>query len=90
MPRMEYRRILPAGREGVNFARSEVGRGRSMGRTAGATRGSRWWLAIAAALAISSTGLAQEKRYELTTDDQWAPLAEADPDGEEAQLLEVR
>ena len=90
MPRMESRRILPAGREGVNFARSEVGRGRSMGRTAGATRGSRWWLAIAAALAISSTGLAQEKRYELTTDDQWAPLAEADPDGEEAQLLEVR
>ncbi|MGA0172715.1 MAG: outer membrane protein assembly factor BamD [Phycisphaerales bacterium] len=46
-------------------------------------------LGLAAWLA-GSPAFGQEKRYELTTDDQWAPLAEADPDGEEAQLLEVR
>ncbi|MGA0286016.1 MAG: outer membrane protein assembly factor BamD [Phycisphaerales bacterium] len=47
---------------------------------------------VAALLAwsVASSAAAQEKTYELTEDDQWSLLAEKDPDGEAAQLLQVR
>ncbi|MFM1889640.1 MAG: outer membrane protein assembly factor BamD [Planctomycetota bacterium] len=82
MPQMTLDRTESAGLEGSGHA--------SDGRTSRQTRCGVPVFAIVACLALASGAFGQEKRYELTTDDQWAPLAEADPDGEEAQLLEVR
>ena len=47
-------------------------------------------LCAVAAICLAGPAAAQEKRYELTSEDQWALLADGEPDGEAAQLLEVR